>query len=49
MSGVISSRDPAVYAAIAEGLERANKLAGSNAQKVNIYRYQGVGRLRMLG
>jgi long-chain-fatty-acid--CoA ligase ACSBG len=34
VSGVISSRDQAVFTAITEGLERANKLATSNAQKV---------------
>ena len=34
VSGVIDSKDRAVFSAISEGLERANKHAISNAQKV---------------
>lgn len=34
VSDVIKSRDPIVFSAIAEGLERANEAAPSNAQKV---------------
>ena len=34
VSSVIESKDRAVFTAIAEGLERANKHAVSNAQKV---------------
>lgn len=36
VSGVIRSRDPAVFSAIAQGLERANQKATSNAQKVTL-------------
>ena len=36
VSGVIDSKDRAVFSAISEGLERANKQAISNAQKVHI-------------
>ena len=34
VSGIIDSKDRAVFSAITEGLERANKHAVSNAQKV---------------
>ena len=34
VSGVIKSKDRAVFSAINEGLERANQQATSNAQKV---------------
>ena len=40
VSGVIDSKDRAVFSAITEGLERANKHATSNAQKVSrLYSY----------
>lgn len=41
VSGVIDSKDRAVFSAITEGLERANKHATSNAQKVT-YGPQGL-------
>lgn len=34
VSAVVDTKDRAVFTAITEGLERANKLAVSNAQKV---------------
>lgn len=39
VSGVIDSKDRAVFSAITEGLERANKHATSNAQKVTYALY----------
>ena len=36
VSGVLHSRDPAVFSAISQGPERANQKATSNAQKVFI-------------
>jgi hypothetical protein len=34
VSAIISTRDPAVFSAISQGLERANQKAASKAQKV---------------
>ena len=40
VSAIISSRDPAVFSAISQGLERANQKAASKAQKVSGSFYQ---------
>lgn len=47
VSGVIDSKDRAVFSAITEGLERANKLATSNAQKVHVYTQCNIGSRRI--
>ena len=36
VSAVVDSKDRAIFSAITEGLERANKYAPSNAQKVQL-------------
>ena len=40
VSAIISTRDPAVFSATSQGLERANQKAASNAQKVSGTFYQ---------